>query len=101
MEQAVDGLSKPVGQRLAVNISRDGGVGGDGAAAQSETILVRHSLDGRRKPRYRPINIAARGEAAYRDTFDRYLMGGALTSDEYAALQSDNAEQAGYLVASE
>jgi len=101
LEQAVDGLSKPVGQRLAVNISRDGGVGGDGAAAQSETILVRHGLDGGGKPRYRPINIAARGEAAYRDTFDRYLMGGALTSDEYAALQSDNAEQAGYLVASE
>jgi HK97 family phage major capsid protein len=45
----------------------------------------------------------ARGTAEYQNSFSHYLRHGAkgLSAEQFAALQSDDAEQAGYLVASE
>ena len=52
---------------------------------------------------YLPVACGARGLTDYRSAFSRYLRQGAqgLSPEQFAALQSDNAEQAGYLTASE
>lgn len=72
---------------------------GDGAKANM--IIVRAGNDRVGKPLYTEIPVGKYGSKAYSTTFDRYLKTGKWKGGEYAALQSDDAEQAGYLVASE
>lgn len=99
LERAVDGLDQPAGSRIPVDPAAT--LGGDGAAAAPRMIKVRygHGPDG--KPQYTSIEVGRRGSDEYRKSFSSYLAGGMLSADQLAALQSDNAEQAGYLVASE
>jgi len=98
LQAAFDGLSRPADGSSSESRGA-GAFGHDGA--REGFILVRHGHDRAGKPNYVQIPISARGQANYRDTFSRYLAGAGLAASEYAALQSDNAEQAGYLVASE
>lgn len=77
---------------------------GQNGGGQAETIQVRaygSGPDGR--PRYEAAAIGARGERSYRESFARALRQGAsaLSAEEFATLQSSDAERAGYLVASE
>lgn len=79
----------------------------------AEMIEVRDGYHTNGAPRYSKIKVAVRGSAEYRDGFASYLKTGKaraglhLAADSQngvsrsMALQSDNAEQAGYLVASE
>ena len=55
------------------------------------------------KPEYRFVDAGPRGSTEYCEAFEAYLKGGTrnLSSDQFAALQSDNPTQAGYLLASE
>lgn len=55
------------------------------------------------KPEYRLVNVGARGTDQYEQAFAQGLRVGAngLQPEQLAALQSDDPEQAGYLVASE
>jgi HK97 family phage major capsid protein len=78
-----------------------------------ETILVRDGYQANGAPKYTAIPVAGRGSAEYRDGFSSYLKTGRARAGLHIAadsqngitrsmaLQSDNAEQAGYLVASE
>lgn len=80
---------------------------------QPETIQVRDGYNSNGAPKYTSIPVAVRGSSEYRDGFASYLKTGKaraglhLAADSQnglnrsMALQSDNAEQAGYLVASE
>ena len=77
---------------------------GDGAAATAATIQVRNLVQGKDgRYGYSRVPIGQRGEADYRRAFNKYLREGArgLSPEQHAALQSDDASQAGYLVASE
>jgi HK97 family phage major capsid protein len=55
------------------------------------------------KPEYRFVDVGRRGAADYCDAFDGYLKNGikGLSTEQFAALQSDSPTQAGYLLASE
>lgn len=76
-------------------------------------IAVRDGYNSDGSPRYTKIPVAQRGSAEYRDGFNRYLKTGRASAGLHLApdsqsgitrsmaLQSDSAEQAGYLVASE
>jgi HK97 family phage major capsid protein len=78
-----------------------------------EMISVRDGYNPNGSPRYVEVKVAARGSQEYKQSFDRYLKTGKpsvglhIASDSQdgvnrsMALQSDNLEQAGYLVASE
>lgn len=59
------------------------------------------SKDG--KPEYKFVDVGARGSDKYCEAFECYLRteGKGLSGDQWAALQSDNQAQAGYLLASE
>lgn len=73
-----------------------------GASQAAETISLRsYNRTEAGLPRYEQVAVGDRGARDYRDSFARALRGGRMSSDEFAALQSDNSEQAGYLVASE
>lgn len=71
----------------------------DEPAAQ-QFISVRSGHDANGNPHYTQIPVSARGSEAYRDAFRSYLSG-RLRPEQRAALQSDDADQAGYLLASE
>ena len=81
---------------------------------QPRMITVRNGRHGDGRPRYEEVECGPRGAAEYSDSFRSYLKSGrgkvGVLHQEvgvqngvsrYAALQSDDAEQAGYLVASE
>jgi HK97 family phage major capsid protein len=55
------------------------------------------------KPEYKFVDAGPRGSAEYCGAFEAYLKGGtrALSTEQFAALQSDSPTQAGYLLASE
>lgn len=71
------------------------------ATEGGEMIELRTGYDNNGRPAYKKVAAGERGTAEYQDSFRRALVGGRLTQDEFAALQSDSAEQAGYLVTSE
>jgi HK97 family phage major capsid protein len=98
LQRAVDGLSKPADQRIQI----DPGAG-MGDAPKARVIAVRQGFDADGKPQYVKVPAGERGSAEYEASFSKYLTGGhaVLGPDQLAALQSDNAEQAGYLVPSE
>lgn len=78
--------------------------GGRQQGDQAATVQVRNltrGQDGRYG--YSRAPIGKRGEAEYRSAFVKYLKEGArgLSPEQMAALRSDDADQAGYLVASE
>ena len=87
-----------------------GAKGGDGAESFVE---LRDGFDNMRRPRYVKHEAGMRGSTAYQDGFRHFLKTGrgsqglhmvasdSLGPERYAALQSDDAPQAGYLVASE
>lgn len=85
-------LPKPP-QRTSITQAK----GGDGA----ELVELRNGYDAAGKPAYRNVPVGERGSADYRDAFSRALTGRSLSADEYAALRSDDSDQAGYLLASE
>jgi HK97 family phage major capsid protein len=75
--------------------------GGDGA---SEFVHVRsHERNQHGRPTYAKIAAGKRGGAAYRAAFSKALRHGVqgLQPTEFAALRSDDNDQAGYLTASE
>lgn len=99
LEQAATSLTQPVaGARPQLDPTAT--IGGDGGAA-TRTILVRSGFDAAGKPKYDKLAVGVRGSDEYAKMFSSYLGGNPLGSEQLAALQSDNAEQAGYLVASE
>lgn len=78
-----------------------------------DTIMMRDGVDASGSPRYREVAAERRGSEAYRQAFARHLQTGSMAAgldinsgenngiSQYATMQSDNAERAGYLVASE
>lgn len=71
------------------------------AGGDRNMIVVRVGNDETGRPAYEKISAGQKfGNAGYREMFGRFLRTGKYPA-EYAGLQSDNAEQAGYLVASE
>lgn len=72
---------------------------GSGPAIQVRNLVL--GKDGRYG--YSRVPIGTRGETDYRAAFAKYLKEGArgLSPEQHAALRSDDADQAGYLVASE
>ena len=71
-----------------------------GGAVTKATVLIRQGNDAHGKPKYVEVESGRRGSAEYREAVQAYLRGGAsgLSQDRLAALQSDDDEQAGYLV---
>src|SRR5688500_12188373 len=63
--------------------------------------MVRNGFDAKGQPSYRKLAVGERGSASYQDAFSRAISGRSLSADEFAALRSDDADQAGYLLASE
>jgi HK97 family phage major capsid protein len=98
LEQKVAGLNQPVGQRSQLDPTAT--IGGDGASA-TRMIMVRNGFKADGSINYEKVEAGPRGSAEYHSAFSRHLSGGQLSPEQYAALQSDNAEQAGYLVSSE
>lgn len=77
---------------------------GRDAAGEQATIQVRNLTVGRDgRYGYAKVPVGKRGAGEYRNAFVKYLREGArgLTPEQHAALRSDDADQAGYLVASE
>lgn len=93
LDDDVAALGKPAAKRFNPAQAK----GSDGA----EMIEIRSGFDAAGKPAYRKVPVTERGSTAYRDSFHRALAGGRLTPEEFAALRSDDADQAGYLLASE
>lgn len=71
--------------------------GEDGDGRKPETIQIRDGYSSNGKPRYVSIDATSLGQPEYRAAFADFLK----TGKPSAALQSDDSEQAGYLVASE
>jgi HK97 family phage major capsid protein len=73
------------------------------AKDENATVFMRRGSDRQGNPVYVEEKAGPRGSRAYNDAFARYLSVGErnLTPEERAALQSDDNEQAGYLLASE
>jgi HK97 family phage major capsid protein len=98
------------GNRITIDPRSMPGDGG-GAGSGANTILVRHGHDRQGKPAYKAVKIGLRGSSDYHEAYCRYLSGGRLSQEQQeamiappvqgASLQTDNPEQAGYLVASE
>jgi HK97 family phage major capsid protein len=105
--------SRELVDQLAVDLSKPSkpGTVPDPAAAplaalagggERNLISVRCGNDPHGRPQYKNIPASAKhGNPVYRDTFSKYLATGKWAPGEYAALQSDDAEQAGFLVTSE
>lgn len=77
-----------------------GKTGGDGA----QLVSIRTGERGKQgEILYADIPAGRRGSAEYQAAFSAFLKGGdkALNAEQYAALQSDDSDQAGYLNASE
>lgn len=72
------------------------------AAGGRKQVAIR-SFSRAGKPEYKFVDVGARGADDYEQAFALALRGGAnsLSPQQFAALQSDNPEQAGYLLASE
>lgn len=78
-----------------------GAAGGDGAKTQ---LAIRAGLRGENgKLKYDLVDAGERGQREYQAAFSKYLKLGAqaMSTGEMAALRSDDASQAGYLVSSE
>lgn len=72
---------------------------GDG---DGQFVYVRNATpDAKGNPEYRKMAAGARGGADYVSAWNAYLANKPLSHEQFAALQSDNATQAGYLTASE
>lgn len=71
--------------------------GDDGGNRQPETIQLRSGYTDRGQPRYVSVPAGGLGQPEYQKAFADFLR----TGKPSAALQSDDSEQAGYLVASE
>lgn len=81
--------------------------------AKDRVIQVRDGNNADGSPRYTEVKVASRGGEDYQKNFATYLQNGSMLAglhlnsgvqdgiSRYATLQSDNAERAGYLVASE
>lgn len=77
------------------------------------TIMLRNGVDARGRAKYREVKAGTRGTDEYQEKFAKHLSSGQMLGgldfntgvtkgiSTYATLQSDNAERAGYLVASE
>ncbi|MCG8448626.1 MAG: phage major capsid protein, partial [Pirellulales bacterium] len=102
MEGMRSRLEEPIGDRISTGTSTRPltGISTDGDQLM---LAVRDGYDGAGKPRYTQIPIGARGTIEYQNALSAYLRGGDknLSPEQYAALQSDDADQAGYLVTSE
>lgn len=100
LERAEASMDERIGQELPTDDVQIA-PGRDGAR-EGLTIAVRCGTRAGR-PVYRQEPVGVRGQNAYRLAFNSFLKTGtaALTHEQYAALQSDDSEQAGYLVASE
>jgi len=96
LEIAEAGLSEGVGDRFDVDADAEG-------RKKTPTVAVRSrafGADG--KPNYRIVPAAACGTADYQAAFSDYLRHGTgMNPERRAALQSDDSDQAGFLVASE
>lgn len=73
---------------------------GKGKDREQATVAIRVGSDARGRPNYVQLPAGNRGSAAYREAFADFLAMGE-KSNKLAALQSDDQEQAGYLLASE
>lgn len=99
LEHAEGAMSAVVGDPLPKQHPLEPGAKGDGAY-----VLIRgYGQTKEGMPLYHKSDLGKRGSASYHDAFTHALRYGqqGLAVEQYAALQSDNAEQAGYLVASE
>ena len=77
------------------------------------TIMMRDGLDRSGRPKYREVKTERRGSEEYASAFESHIGSGQMKAgldiatgqsggiSQYATMQSDNAERAGYLVASE
>jgi HK97 family phage major capsid protein len=94
-------LTKQTGATIVPDASatiRDNAI----STGEKNLISVRCGYDDKGRPAYTAVPAGTKhGNAVYRDTFSKFLSTGKWRPGEYAALQSDDAEQAGYLVASE
>jgi HK97 family phage major capsid protein len=69
---------------------------------KAETVRVRMpGVDAHGKPIYGEVPVGKRGSQEYRAAFGNFLRGGKLSSEQFAALRSDDDDQAGYLLATE
>lgn len=97
LETATSGLSHPVGERIPL----DPQAVVEGQTAPQAQIKIRAGNDSKGRPFYKGVAVGTRGTLEYNEIFSKALAGANLSGEQFAALQSDNAEQAGYLVASE
>jgi HK97 family phage major capsid protein len=104
-------LASAADRRDTIQGMMGGEAGNDGASHQDDprtipgrrqdrkqaTVQVRAGYDASGRPKYIERPVGPRGEEAYQAAFADFLK----TGSPSAALQSDDAEQAGYLLASE
>lgn len=99
LESASVNLLAPATGRIGANTAN-----ADRSGAESPSMIsIRSGFDQHGKPQYRNVSIGKRGTSDYLAAFNKALVGGArsLSTEEYAALRSDDSSQAGYLVTSE
>jgi len=82
-------------------MSRDAGHDGSDLATGGRIFLRYPRNQANGKPRYVIQKSGVRGSKTYMSAFESYLKGGTLSTEQFAALQSDNDTQAGFLVPSE
>lgn len=90
LDEQIEGLDKPPVRTFATKANEAG-----------ELLSIRNGFDRDGKPAYRKIAVGERGSVAYQDSFNRAISGRSLSPEEFAALRSDDSDQAGYLLASE
>lgn len=100
LEKAAASLNEPTRTAPVVNPQGKPAAGGQ---SQPQFISVRDGWGEDGRPQYRQVQVGSRGSADYRDAFAAYLRGGRdnISAEQFSALQSDDATQAGYLLASE
>lgn len=100
--QSLEAAEASLGERFGADLPPNNPAD-RGTAAAPTVSLRRLARTAAGRPVYEQVAAGARGQAAYQASWSKYLRHGmsGLTPTEVAALRSDDADQAGYLVASE
>jgi HK97 family phage major capsid protein len=107
VETDFESLGDRVGAELEPGFNDQGGLQDDGArrgrrGARDGIVMVREGFDGRGRPQYVERPASDCGQAAYDKAFRSALrVTNGFNAQQFAALQSDKADAAGYLLASE
>lgn len=101
LEQAESGLNQPNDHRLDSDHPMENPGRGNLRPEERKIAIRSYGRNANGTGQYSNVKVGKRGSQEYESAFADAMSGRQLPSDRMAALQSDDPEQAGYLVASE